>query len=125
ANYWLHVGMLQVNNEKMSKSLGNFYTIADVLKKHNPEVIRYFLLSSHYRSPLNYTEENFLNAQKGLVRLYQSIKDEALDSTITLDAHWVEQFNQAMNDDFNTPVALSVLFQLSHEINKNNNSKVL
>src|SRR5690606_5943559 len=86
---------------------------------------RYFLLSSHYRSPLNYTEENFLNAQKGLVRLYQSIKDEALDSTITLDAHWVEQFNQAMNDDFNTPVALSVLFQLSHEINKNNNSKVL
>src|SRR6201997_4766818 len=61
ANYWLHVGMLQVNNEKMAKSLGNFLTIEDALNKHHPEVLRYFLLSSHYRSPLNYTEENILN----------------------------------------------------------------
>jgi len=68
ANYWLHVGMLQVNSEKMSKSLGNFFTIADVLGKHHPEVIRYFLLSSHYRSNLNYSEDNLLNAKKALTR---------------------------------------------------------
>lgn len=120
ANYWLHVGMLQVNNEKMSKSLGNFFTIADVLEKHHPEVIRYFLLSSHYRSPLNYSEENLTNAKKALTRLYQTIKDSHVITSSELDNHWMNEFNQAMNDDFNTPVALSVLFQLSHEVNKNN-----
>jgi cysteinyl-tRNA synthetase len=118
ANYWLHVGMLQVNNEKMAKSVGNFFTIEDVLKDHHHEIVRYFLLSSHYRSPLNYSEENLLNAKKALIRLYQTIKDTPLVDE-QLDEHWIEQFNQAMNDDFNTPVALSVLFQLSHEINKN------
>lgn len=123
ANYWMHTGMLQVNNEKMSKSVGNFFTIADVLKEHHPEVIRYFLLSSHYRSPLNYSEENLLNAKKALLRLYQSIKEiPASQEDLAMD--WVEQFNMAMNDDFNTPIALSVLFQLSHEVNKNN-SKAL
>lgn len=120
ANYWLHAGMLQVNNEKMAKSVGNFFTIADVLKTHHPEVIRYFLLSSHYRSVLNYSEENILNAQKALTRLYQSIKDAETSTNESLDSHWVAQFEEAMNDDFNTPVALSVLFQLSHEINKSN-----
>jgi len=119
ANYWLHAGMLQVDNEKMSKSLGNFFTIADVLKLHNPEVIRYFLLSSHYRSILNYTEENFSNAKKGLTRLYQSIKDSVGGESSEIDSHWLALFTDAMNDDFNTPVALSVLFQLSHELNKN------
>ena len=117
ANYWLHVGMLQVNNEKMSKSTGNFFTIADVLKKHHPEVIRYFLLSSHYRSPLNYTEDNLVLAGRALMRLYQSIKDVPFVES-ELDSAWVNQYNSAMNDDFNTPVALSVLFQLSHEINR-------
>jgi cysteinyl-tRNA synthetase len=120
ANYWLHVGMLQVNNEKMSKSLGNFFTIADILANHHPEVVRYFLLSSHYRSPLNYSEENLMNAKKALTRLYQTIKDVQFKVEDELDKHWVNEFNLAMNDDFNTPVALSVLFQLSHEINKNN-----
>ena len=121
ANYWLHVGMLQVNNEKMAKSLGNFYTIEDVLKQHHPEVVRYFLLSSHYRSPLNYSEENLQNANKALTRLYQSIKDFGnMEENAELAADWFEQFNEAMNDDFNTPVALSILFQLSHEINKTN-----
>lgn len=119
ANYWLHVGMLQVNSEKMAKSLGNFFTIEDVLKNHHPEVVRYFLLSSHYRSPLNYSEENLLNAKKALVRLYQAIKDVPAGDE-SLDEHWINQFNDAMNDDFNTPIALSVLFQLSHEVNKNN-----
>lgn len=117
ANYWLHVGMLQVNNEKMAKSTGNFFTIEDVLKQYHPEIIRYFLLSSHYRSSLNYSEENLQNAGKALTRLYQSLKEIQLKET-ELDKHWVEQFNQAMNDDFNTAVALSVLFQLSHEVNK-------
>lgn len=120
ANYWLHAGMLQINGEKMAKSTGNFYTIADVLKEHHPEVIRYFLLSSHYRSPLNYSEENLSNAKKALTRLYQSIKDVSPADKEGLDEHWLNQFNDAMNDDFNTPVALSVLFQLSHEVNKNN-----
>lgn len=120
ANYWMHVGMLQVNNEKMAKSTGNFFTIADVLKEHHPEVVRYFLLSSHYRSPLNYTADNLLNAKKGITRLYQTIKETPAAADGALDAHWVEQFNQAMNDDINTPVALAVLFQLSHEVNKHN-----
>ncbi len=118
ANYWLHVGMLQVNNEKMSKSTGNFFTIADVLKIHHPEVIRYFLLSSHYRSSLNYSDDTLQNASKALTRLYQSIRDISCDGE-ALDSAWVDQFNEAMNDDFNTPIALSVLFQLSREINKN------
>ena len=117
ANYWLHVGMLQVNNEKMSKSLGNFFTIADVLKIHPPEVIRYFLLSSHYRSSLNYSDDTLHNASKALMRLYQSIKDVPFNGE-ALDQTWIDQFNTAMNDDFNTPIALSVLFQLSREINK-------
>lgn len=120
ANYWLHVGMLQVNGEKMSKSLGNFYTIADVLKDHNPEVIRYFLLSSHYRSPLNYSDENLSAAKKSLTRLYQAIKDIPKAADLALDKHWLAEFEKAMNDDFNTPIALSVLFQLSHEVNKSN-----
>jgi cysteinyl-tRNA synthetase len=119
ANYWMHVGMLQVNNEKMSKSLGNFFTIADVLAEHHPEVVRYFLLSSHYRSPLNYSEENLINAKKALTRLYQTMKEVSITADGALDAHWIDEFNKAMDDDFNTPVALSVLFQLSHEINKN------
>lgn len=117
ANYWLHVGMLQVNNEKMAKSVGNFFTIEEILRNHHPETVRYFLLSSHYRSPLNYSEENLQNANKALTRLYQALKDYDLHEEEVV-SHWVQQFNDAMNDDFNTPVALAILFQLSHEINK-------
>lgn len=122
ANYWMHAGMLQVDGEKMSKSLGNFFTIADVLKQHHPEVVRYFLLSSHYRSSLNYTEENLLNAKKALTRLYQTIKEIPANEDNQLDEHWSNEFNKAMNDDFNTPVALALLFQLSHEVNKTKSS---
>ncbi|MGQ3891469.1 cysteine--tRNA ligase [Legionella sp. CNM-4043-24] len=124
ANYWMHVGLLQINGEKMAKSTGNFFTIDDVLQQHQAEVVRYFLLSSHYRSPLNYSEENFNNAHKALTRLYQSIKDIDCSADQSLDEHWVSQFNDAMNDDFNTPVALSVLFQLSHELNKTRSPKL-
>lgn len=119
ANYWVHVGMLHINNEKMAKSEGNFFTIEEVLKDHHPEIIRYFLLSSHYRSVLHYSTDNLLYAKKGLIRLYQALKGIPLADQEALDTHWLGQFNQAMNDDFNTPEALSVLFQLSHEINKN------
>jgi cysteinyl-tRNA synthetase len=124
ANYWMHVGLLQVNNEKMAKSLGNFFTIEDVLKKHHPEVIRYFLLSSHYRSSLNYSEENLLNAYKALARLYQTLKEVAVGEQTTLSSQWVDAFNEAMNDDFNTPIALSVLFQLSHEVHKTKSAEL-
>lgn len=120
ANYWLHVGLLQVNHEKMSKSTGNFVTIADALKKHHPEVIRYFLMSSHYRSPLNYSDETMLNAKKALTRLYQSLKDKVLTAAVSPVQKWIDLFNEAMNDDFNTPEALSVLFQLSRALNKTN-----
>ncbi len=118
ANYWLHVGMLQVNSEKMSKSLGNFFTIEDMLKEHPPEVLRYFLLSSHYRSFLNYSEENLALASKALTRLYQTLRGFELQEGMTLDETWVKRFEACMQDDFNTPEALSVLFQLSHEVNR-------
>lgn len=119
ANYWMHVGMLQVNNEKMAKSLGNFFTIEDIVKQHPAEVIRYFLLSSHYRSALNYSEENIHNAKKGLIRLYQSLRGlNFINNEALLDELWLNQFNQAMDDDINTPRALSILFDLSHELNR-------
>ena len=121
AHYWIHAGLLQINGEKMAKSTGNFLTISDVLKKHHPEVIRYFLMSSHYRSPLNYSDDTMQLALKGISRLYQTIKDFDLSHNIEgLDPRWLGRFNDAMNDDFNTPVALSVLFDLSHEVNKTN-----
>jgi cysteinyl-tRNA synthetase len=118
ANYWLHVGMLQINQEKMAKSLGNFLTIQEVLSRHHPEVVRYFLLSSHYRSPLSYSEDNISNAKKALTRLYQTVKEVGTTVVDTFDDHWITLFQEAMDDDFNTPLALSVLFQLSHEANK-------
>ena len=119
ANYWLHVGMLQVNNEKMSKSLGNFFTIRDVLTKYHPEVVRYFLLSSHYRSQLNYSDDQVQNAHKALTRLYQSLKNISVTKVeFSPDNIWIKSFYESMNDDFNTPEALAVLFELSREINK-------
>lgn len=126
ANYWLHVGMLQINNEKMAKSLGNFYTIRDLLKVHHKEVLRYFLLSSHYRSPLNYSKENLSNTKKALSRLYQSIKSYDFSKTqgLSLDQEYVQAFEKAMSDDFNTPEALAVLFSLNRELNKAENAQL-
>lgn len=124
ANYWMHVGMLQVDYEKMAKSTGNFLTIADVLTQHHPEVIRYFLLSSHYRSPLNYSHDTVLNAKKALTRLYQAIAPfDALNQDVP-DPYWVEKFTAAMDDDVNTPEALAVLFELTHAINKHKDPKL-
>lgn len=117
AKYWLHFGLLQVDSEKMSKSLGNFYTIKDVLSRYKAETVRYFLLSSQYRSPLNYSQETIAYSHKALTRLYNCLKEvPPVDSK--LDQKWLQAFNNAMNDDFNTPEALAVLFQLSHEVHR-------
>lgn len=125
ANYWLHIGMLQVNNEKMAKSVGNFFTIHDVIATHKPEVVRFFLMSSHYRSDLNYSEEQLLIASKSLGRLYQTLLTVPVDDGATeIHKDWLARFNVAMDDDFNTPVALAVLFELAHEVNKTQDKKL-
>ena len=118
ANYWMHVGMLQINHEKMAKSTGNFLTLSSIMQTQHPEVVRYFLLSSHYRSELNYVDSSLQNASRSLTRLYQSLYKFNLDMACSLDINWSHKFNQAMNDDFNTPEALAVLFELSHVLNK-------
>jgi cysteinyl-tRNA synthetase len=116
-NLWMHNGFVRINEEKMSKSLGNFFTVREVLKEYRPEVIRYFILSSHYRSPLNYSDESLKDAVSGLTRLYTALRDvEIIQSDIEVE--YKQRFEQAMNDDFNTPVALSVLFDLARELNK-------
>ena len=121
ANLWMHVGFLQVNDEKMSKSLGNFFTIREVLKDYPAEIIRYFLISSHYRSQLNYSEETLKNARTALVRLYQALEQTQPEQAVPddiVDKKWQDAFSEAMDDDFNTPKALAVLFELAREINK-------
>ncbi len=122
ANYWMHVGFLQVNKEKMSKSLGNFFTIREVLEKFHPETVRYFLLSSHYRSQQNYSEDNMMQAQLALERLYNAIWGLPVSKEMNLKEAvfepWLKHFHEAMEDDFNIPEALSVLFELSREINR-------
>ncbi|MEQ1620245.1 MAG: cysteine--tRNA ligase [Methylococcales bacterium] len=120
-NYWMHNGFVRINEEKMSKSLGNFFTVREVLQRFRPEVVRFFILSSHYRSPLNYSDEHLNEAGVALTRLYTSlrgleIKDEPLDENYKV------RFEQAMDDDFNTAVAISVLFDLARELNKTKES---
>ncbi len=117
-NYWIHSGMIMVDKEKMSKSLGNFFTIRDVLNHYNGEVVRYFLLTAHYRSQLNYSEENLNLAQGALERLYTALRDT--DATVAPQGgeEFIAQFKEAMDDDFNTPNAISVLFEMAREINK-------
>ncbi len=144
-NLWMHNGFVRVDNEKMSKSLGNFFTVREVLKQYRPEVIRFFILSSHYRSPLNYSDESLNEAQAALTRLYTALRgclkleklleeyeqttndtpDEmALEFDLSpfadplIDENYKARFEQAMDDDFNTPVAIAVLFDLARELNK-------
>lgn len=118
ARYWLHAGMLQVNEEKMSKSLGNFFTIEEVTNLYHPEIIRFFLLSSHYRSTLNYSDDTIMNSSKALMRLYQALRTVPVEDHTDLNSDWIERFCAKMQDDFNTPEALAVLFDLSREIHK-------
>ena len=122
-NTWMHVGFVQVSGDKMSKSLGNFFTIRDVLKEVDAEVLRYFLLASHYRSQVNYSREALDMAKQSLTRLYTALKgldvgarhDEPLVDT------YYNAFKEAMADDFNTPLALTVLFEIAHAIHKTDN----
>jgi cysteinyl-tRNA synthetase len=118
-NYWMHNGFVRVDNEKMSKSLGNFFTIREVLKDFDAEVVRFFILRAHYRSQLNYSDAHLADARGALTRLYTALKEVAPDQQ-PLD--WAEahaaRFAEAMNDDFNTPVAMAVLFELANEVNK-------
>ncbi|PIW60339.1 cysteine--tRNA ligase [Shewanella sp. CG12_big_fil_rev_8_21_14_0_65_47_15] len=117
-NYWMHTGMVMVDREKMSKSLGNFFTIRDVLGHYDAETVRYFLLSGHYRSQLNYSEENLKQARSALERLYTAIKDVDLTVAAAPAQEFVAKFKAAMDDDFNTPEAYSVLFDMVREINR-------
>ena len=116
-NVWMHNGFVRVDDEKMSKSLGNFFTVREVLNRYRPEIIRFFILSSHYRSPLNYSDEQLNNAKVALDRLYTALRGVEAEGGAVLD-DYKARFEQAMDDDFNTPVALSVLFDLARELNK-------
>ncbi len=118
ANVWMHNGFVRVDEEKMSKSLGNFFTIREVLEKYAPEVLRYFILTSHYRSPLNYSDQHLDNAKAALTTLYTALRGMNLSAEESLDEAYEGRFRQAMDDDFNTPEALAVLFELAKEVNK-------
>ncbi|SFD24216.1 cysteine--tRNA ligase [Pseudoalteromonas denitrificans] len=118
ADTWIHTGMVQVNKEKMSKSLGNFFTVRDVLKKYDAESVRYFLISGHYRSQLNYSQDNLDQARSSLERIYTALRGLKLVAVDLSENDYVVKFKKAMNDDFNTPEALSVIFELAKEINR-------
>lgn len=117
-NYWLHTGMLTINEEKMSKSLNNFFTIRDILNKYDCESVRYFFLTAQYRSLLDYSEENIGLARKALERLYTALRGCDWDVELAENDQYVTAFKESMDDDFNTPGALAVLFELAREINK-------
>ncbi|GEK46077.1 cysteine--tRNA ligase [Bisbaumannia pacifica] len=116
-NTWMHAGAVRVNQEKMSKSLGNFFTIREVLAHHDPEVVRYLLVASHYRSPINYAPESLSEARKSLERFYNALDGvEAQEGEV--DGGYQARFGAAMDDDFNSPEAVSVLFELARELNR-------
>jgi cysteinyl-tRNA synthetase len=120
-NYWMHNGFVRVNDEKMSKSLGNFFTVREILAYFQPEVVRFFILRAHYRSPLNYSDTQLEDAGRALNRLYTALKGSAVahdEVEIDWDNPFASRFREAMNDDFNTPDALAVLFDLATEVNK-------
>ncbi|MDP0074708.1 cysteine--tRNA ligase [Glaesserella parasuis] len=117
-NYWLHTGMLTINEEKMSKSLNNFFTIRDILNKYDCESVRYFFLTAQYRSLLDYSEENIGLARKALERLYTALRGCDWNVELAENDQYVTAFKESMDDDFNTPGALAVLFELVREINK-------
>ncbi len=119
-NYWMHNGFVRVDNEKMSKSLGNFFTVREILKHYQAEVVRFFILRAHYRSPLNYSDLHLKDTKLALDRLYIALKE--IESTDNAAINWnniyAQKFQYAMNDDFNTPDAIAVLFELASDINK-------
>ncbi len=118
-NYWMHNGFVRVDDEKMSKSLGNFFTVREVLKKFDAEVVRFFILRAHYRSPLNYSDAHLEDARQSLGRLYTALKAVASDdAAVDWNEAYAQRFRTAMDDDFNTPEALAVLFELASEVNR-------
>ncbi|NMG27452.1 cysteine--tRNA ligase [Aromatoleum evansii] len=118
-NYWMHNGFVRVDDEKMSKSLGNFFTIRDVLKKYDAEVVRFFILRAHYRSPLNYSDAHLEDARQSLTRLYTALRNVApADVAIDWEEAHAQRFREAMDDDFNTAEAVAVLFDLANEANR-------
>lgn len=124
-NYWMHNGFVRVDNEKMSKSLGNFFTVREVLTRYQPEVVRFFILRAHYRSPLNYSDTHLDDAKNALERLYTVLRNHD-GTTIAID--WEQnpyalRFMTAMNDDFNTPEAIAVLFDLASEANRTGDTR--
>ncbi|MDO8206844.1 MAG: cysteine--tRNA ligase [Gallionella sp.] len=129
-NYWMHNGFVRLDNEKMSKSLGNFFTIREVLKQYDPEVVRFFILRAHYRSPLNYSDAHLDDTKKALDRLYTALKGvstEKGEGGRVKGVDWNEpyalRFKAAMDDDFNTPEALAVLFDLANEVNRSQSAE--
>lgn len=117
-NYWMHSGMVMIDKEKMSKSLNNFFTIRDVLAYYDAETVRYFLMSGHYRSQLNYSEENLKQARASLERLYTALRGTDVNAAPAGGAEFEARFRAAMDDDFNTPEAYSVLFDIAREVNR-------
>jgi cysteinyl-tRNA synthetase len=118
-NYWMHNGFVRVDDEKMSKSLGNFFTIRDVLGRYDAEVVRFFILRAHYRSPLNYSDAHLDDARQSLTRLYTALK-HAPEAPVEVDwaQPWSARFKAAMDDDFNTAGAVAVLFEMASEVNR-------
>jgi cysteinyl-tRNA synthetase len=120
ARYWLHNGFLNVDNEKMSKSVGNFFTIADVLKRYDGETLRFFMLRTHYRSPFNFSDANLDDARSALRRLYTALDHVSAADEVPVD--WAlpqaQAFKAAMDEDFHTPGALAVLFDLAAVLNR-------
>ena len=121
ANYWLHNGFVKIDDEKMSKSLGNFFTIRSILENYLPEIVRFFILKTQYRSPLNYSDSQLDDAKQGLTRLYLSVRDKIVRTEFEIDwtNNYAKRFKAALDDDFNTPEAIAVLYELANEINKN------
>jgi cysteinyl-tRNA synthetase len=117
-NYWMHNGFVRVDDEKMSKSLGNFFTIRDILKKYDAEVVRFFILRAHYRSPLNYSDAHLDDARAALTRLYTALKGFDVAPAINWDEAYACRFREAMDDDFATPEAVAVLFDIANELNR-------
>lgn len=117
-NYWMHSGMVMVDREKMSKSLNNFFTVRDVLAHYDAETVRYFLMSGHYRSQLNYGEDNLKQARAALERLYTALRQTNAQAAVAGGEEFEARFRAAMDDDFNTPEAYSVLFDLAREVNR-------
>jgi cysteinyl-tRNA synthetase len=124
-NYWMHNGFVRVDDEKMSKSLGNFFTIREVLKKYKAEVVRFFILRAQYRSPLNYSDKHLDDANQALTRLYTTLKNvPPVDVAIDWNNAFAGRFKAAMDDDFNTPEAMAVLFDLASEANRTKSAEV-